>query len=270
MFPSPTIECFIWKSFLATSISSRIRIRYLSPFHRHCLATPHDVINFRIVKDGTTKKTHKIFLILLRLRYRVVIFFCLLFICVLILNALRVCSLQHCCWAFSSHTILIPILKRRHSDKREATWRLWRRSSNIRWKGHSKCFPMAILWWDKKNHGWLLNGFVCICVCVLGARKNYIVMWTNWVNFLPLCWCHSRKSFSTHIYFWSTKNEIYILSIPSLSIQCMALASVQIALNWQSRYSACGRDRRRCAEPLTHRIRSIVKLNGQITVTCEN
>lgn len=165
MFPSPTIECFIWKSFLATSISSRIRIRYLSPFHRHCLATPHDVINFRIVKDGTTKKTHKIFLILLRLRYRVVIFFCLLFICVLILNALRMCSLQHCCWAFSSHTILIPILKRRHSDKREATWRLWRRSSNIRWKGHSKCFPMAILWWDKKK-SWLASEWIRVCMCV--------------------------------------------------------------------------------------------------------
>lgn len=59
-----------------------------------------------------------------------------------------------------------------HLEKRFG-W-LWRRSSNIRWKGHSKCFSMAIMLTKNMAHSWWLCD-VCdsrVCVCVLRTMNE--------------------------------------------------------------------------------------------------
>lgn len=68
-------------------------------------------------------------------------------------------------------------------NKRAATQQLWswRRSSNIRWKGHSKCFSIAIIF----EKTWLIPEWLfalCIvraCVCVQkptsSCGRNYVI-----------------------------------------------------------------------------------------------
>lgn len=185
--------------------------------------------------------------------------------------------------------------------KREATWRLWRRSSNIRWKGHSKCFSIAIyMWRTMEGRSWLRSVTKCEGV-IASYYKNYIVMWANSPSFAPMpceketrlrnvngdkvCQC-LRLDYSKWNLFVIDSIVIDWMATFSLLSKWIRNIIFDFGNSTPGKYRThhspyeyicvllgnCnyyGPSPRRCARALPHRIRSIVKLNGQISVTCE-